>query len=335
MAGGVTVAVVGATGAAGQTTLKILEERKFPVRELRCFASERSVGKTVTFAGERIAVQRVEPAAFQGVEIAICSAGSSQSREYAPMIARAGAIVVDKSNAWRMDPGVPLIVPEVNPHAVRGHRGIIASPNCTTIVTIMPLKPLHDAARLRRVVATSYQAVSGAGVQGIEALREESLAWARGDVVPPKCFAHPIAFNLIPAIDSFAPDGYSGEEHKLVKEIRKILEVPDLLVSPTTVRVPVFTCHSVAVNVETEEKVSPARARDLFARFPGLRVLDDPAAHQYPTPLTVEGQDDCVVGRVREDLSHPRALNFWVVGDQLRKGAATNAVQIAELVLRT
>ena len=335
MATGITVAVVGATGAAGQTTLKILEERKFPVRELRCFASERSVGKTVTFAGERLPVRRVEPAAFKGVDIAICSAGSSQSREYAPMIAAAGAIVVDKSNAWRMDPAVPLVVPEVNPHAVRGHRGIIASPNCTTIVTIMPLKPLHDAARLRRVLATSYQAVSGAGVQGIAALREESLAWARGDVVAPKYFAHPIAFNLIPAIDKFADDGYSGEEHKLVNEVRKILELPDLLVSPTTVRVPVFTCHSVAVNVETEEKVSPARARDLFARFPGLRVLDDPAAHQYPTPLTVEGQDDCVVGRVREDLSHPRGLNFWVVGDQLRKGAATNAVQIAELVLRT
>jgi aspartate-semialdehyde dehydrogenase len=334
MATGVTVAVVGATGAAGQTTLRILEERKFPVRELRCFASERSVGRTVTFAGEAVPVQRVEAAAFKGVDIAICSAGSAQAREYAPMIARAGAIVVDKSNAWRMDPAVPLVVPEINPHAARRHQGILASPNCTTIVTVMPLKPLHDAGRLRRVVATSYQAVSGAGVKGIDDLREQTLAWARGDVVAPKHFAHPIAFNLIPAIDAFAADGYTGEEHKLIDETRKILELPDLLVAPTTVRVPVFTCHSVAVNAETEEKIPAQRARELFARFPGLRVWDEPAEHRYPMPITVEGQDDCFVGRVRDDLSHPRALNFWVVGDQLRKGAATNAVQIAELVLR-
>jgi aspartate-semialdehyde dehydrogenase len=335
MANGVTVAVVGATGAAGQMTLRILAERKFPVRELRCFASERSVGKTVTFAGDGVRVQRVEAAAFKGVDIAICSAGSTQAREYAPMIAKAGAVVIDKSNGWRMDPQVPLVVPEVNPHAIRAHHGIIASPNCTTIVVIMPLKPLHDAGRLRRVIATSYQAVSGAGVQGIDALREETLAWARGEAITPRHFAHQIAFNLIPAIDTFAGDGYSGEELKLVNETRKILELPDLAIAPTTVRVPVFTCHSVAVNVETETKITPARARDLFAAFPGLRVVDDPAAQQYPMPVTVEGQDDCVVGRVREDLSHPRGLSFWVVGDQLRKGAATNAVQIAELVLRS
>jgi aspartate-semialdehyde dehydrogenase len=335
MASGVIVAVVGATGAAGQTTLRILEERKFPVRELRCFASERSVGKTVTFAGEAVPIRRVEPAEFKGVEVAICSAGSAQSREYVPMIARAGAVVVDKSNAWRMDPTVPLVVPEINPHAVRQHRGIIASPNCTTIVTVMPLKPLHDAGRLRRVVATSYQAVSGAGVNGIEELRAQTLAWARGESVEPRHFAHPIAFNLIPAIDAFGADGYTGEELKLINEARKILELPDLLVAPTTVRVPVFTCHSIAVNAETEEKITADRARELFARFPGLRVWDDPAEQRYPMPVDVEGQDDCVVGRVRDDLSHPRALNFWVVGDQLRKGAATNAVQIAELVLRT
>jgi len=334
MAAGVTVAVVGATGAAGQTTLRILEERKFPVRELRCFASERSVGKTVTFAGEPVKVQRTEASAFKGVDVAICSVGTGQSREYAPMIAAAGAVVVDKSNAWRMDPAVPLVVPEINAHAVRRHRGIIASPNCTTIVTVMPLKPLHDAGRLRRVVATSYQAVSGAGVNGIEELREQTLAWARGESVAPRHFAHPIAFNLIPAIDTFADDGYTGEELKLVNETRKILELPDLLVAPTTVRVPVFTCHSVAVNAETEAKITAGRARELFARFPGLRVWDEPAEQRYPMPVIVEGQDDCFVGRVREDLSHPRALNFWVVGDQLRKGAATNAVQIAELVLR-
>jgi len=281
-----------------------------------------------------VPLRRVEASAFKGVDIAICSAGSAQSREYAPMIARAGAIVVDKSNAWRMDPAVPLVVPEINAHAARRHQGILASPNCTTIVTVMPLKPLHDAGRLRRVIATSYQAVSGAGVKGIEELREQTLAWARGEAVTPKHFAHPIAFNLIPAIDTFADDGYTGEELKLVNETRKILELPDLLISPTTVRVPVFTCHSVAINAETEEKITAARARELFARFPGLRVCDEPAEQRYPMPVTVEGQDDCFVGRVRDDLSHPRALNFWVVGDQLRKGAATNAVQIAELVLR-
>jgi aspartate-semialdehyde dehydrogenase len=333
MTSGVTVAVVGATGAAGPTTLRILEERKFPVRELRAFASERSVGKTVRFKGEAVRVQRIEAAAFKGVDIAICAAGTAQSKEYSPMIARAGAVVVDKSNAFRMDPAVPLVVPEINAHAVKHHRGIVASPNCTTIVTVMPLKPLHDAARLRRVVATSYQSVSGAGVNGIEDLRQQTLAWARGEAMVPRHFAHQIAFNLIPAIDAFRPDGYTGEEMKLVNETRKILEAPDLRIAPTTVRVPVFTCHSVAVNAETEVKVTADAARNLFTRFPGLKVWDDPAQQRYPMPVAVEGQDECWVGRVREDLSHPSALSFWVVGDQLRKGAATNAVQIAELLL--
>jgi len=333
MASGVTVAVVGATGAAGQTTLRILEERKFPVRELRAFASERSVGKSVAFRGEAIRVQKIEAAAFKGVDIAFCSAGSAQSKEYAPMIVQAGATVVDKSNAFRMDPNVPLVVPEINPHAARRHQGILACPNCTTIVTVMPLKPLHDAGRLRRVIATSYQAVSGAGVNGIAELREQTLAWARGETVQPRHFPHRIAFNLIPAIDAVGPNGYTGEEMKLVNETRKILEAPDILISPTTVRVPVFTCHSIAVTAETEEKITPARARDLFARFPGLRLWDDPVQNRYPMPTEVEGQDDCFVGRIREDLSSPTGLNFWVVGDQLRKGAATNAIQIAELLL--
>jgi aspartate-semialdehyde dehydrogenase len=333
MATGVKVAVIGATGAAGQTTLRILEERKFPVRELRCFASERSVGKTVTFGGEAVPVRRVEPSAFTGIEIAFCSAGSSQSREVAPMLVQAGAVVVDKSSAFRMDPEVPLVVPEINPEAAKRHRGILACPNCTTIVTVMPLKPLHDAGRLRRIIATSYQAVSGAGVRGIEDLREQTLAWARGEAIVPRFFPHQIAFNLIPHIDQFEADGYTGEERKLVNETRKILGAPDLAISPTTVRVPVFTCHSVAVNVETEERIGAERARALFERFPGLRLWDDPAQQRYPMPVTVEGQDDCYVGRIRDDLSHPNALNFWVVGDQLRKGAATNAVQIAELLL--
>ena len=335
MASGLRIAVVGATGAAGQTTLRILEERKFPVRELRAFASERSVGKTVTFRGEPVTIQRIEPAAFKGVDIAFCSAGSAQSKEYAPMIVKAGATVIDKSNAFRMDPNVPLVVPEINAHAARGHRGILSCPNCTTIVTVMPLKPLHDAGRLTRVIATSFQAVSGAGVNGIAELREQTLAWARGEAIVPKHFAHQIAFNLLPAIDRFGADGYTGEEMKLVNETRKILETPELRVMPTTVRVPVFTSHSISVTAETETKITAARARDLFAGFPGLKLWDDPAQHRYPMPIAVEGQDDCFVGRIREDLSSPNGVSFWVVGDQLRKGAATNAVQIAELLLQS
>ena len=334
MASGVVVAVVGVTGAVGQTTLKILEERKFPVRALRPFASARSAGKTVTFKGETIRVEAVGPDSFKGVDIALFSAGSAQSKEYAPFAVKAGAVAVDKSNAFRMDPHVPLVVPEINPHAVKGHRGILACPNCTTIVTVMPLKPLHEAGRLRRVVATSYQAVSGAGVNGVEELRSQTLAWARGEAIVPRFFQHQIAFNVIPHVDKFGDDGYTGEEIKLVNEIRKILELPDLPVSPTTVRVPVFTAHSVAVNAETEIKVSRERAREGFAGFPGLKLWDEPAENRYPMPVVVEGQDDCYVGRIREDLSRPNALNFWVVGDQLRKGAALNGIQIAELLIR-
>lgn len=334
MASGMVVAVVGVTGAVGQTTLKILEERKFPVRALRAFASPRSAGKTVTFKGETIKVEAVGPDSFKGVELALFSAGSAQSKEYAPHAVKAGAVVIDKSNAFRMEPHVPLVVPEINPHAVKGHQGILACPNCTTIVTVMPLKPLHDAGRLRRVIATSYQAVSGAGVNGVEELRSQTLAWARGEAITPRFFPHQIAFNLIPHIDKFSDNGYTGEEIKLVNEVRKILEVPDLPVSPTTVRVPVFTTHSVAVNAETERKVSRERAREVFSTFPGLRLWDEPAENRYPMPVVVEGQDDCYVGRIREDLSQDNTLNFWVVGDQLRKGAALNGIQIAELLIR-
>jgi aspartate-semialdehyde dehydrogenase len=334
MASGVTVAVVGVTGAVGQTTLKILEERKFPVKALRAFASERSVGKTVVFEGETIRVEKVGPEAFKGVDVAFFSAGSAQSREYAPKAVEAGAVVVDKSSAFRMDPAVPLVVPEINAHALRGHGGIVACPNCTTIVTVMPLKPLHDAGRLRRVIATSYQAVSGAGVNGVEELRSQTLQWARGEAITTKYFPQQIAFNVIPHIDKFLEGGYTGEELKLVNEVRKILEAPDLAISPTTVRVPVFTAHSVAVNAETEVAVGPDRARELFAAFPGLRLWDDPAQNRYPMPIAVEGQDDCYVGRIRQDLSLPNAINFWVVGDQLRKGAALTGVQIAELLIR-
>ena len=328
------VAVVGVTGAVGQTTLKILEERKFPVTDLRAFASERSVGTSVVFKGEKIRVEKVGPGAFAGVDVTLFSAGSAQSKEYAPQAVKAGAVVVDKSSAFRMDPTVPLVVPEINGHAVKSHRGIVACPNCTTIVTVMPLKPLHDAGRLRRVVATSFQAVSGAGVNGVAELREQTLAWARGETVTPKHFAHPIAFNVIPHVDKFDATGYTGEELKLVNEVRKILELPDLAVSPTTVRVPVFTAHSIAVNAETMDKVTVERAREAFAGFPGLKLWDEPRENRYPMPVIVEGQDDCFVGRIREDLSLANGLNFWVTGDQLRKGAALNGIQIAELLTR-
>ena len=334
MASGQAVAVVGVTGAVGQTTLKLLDERKFPVKALRVFASERSAGKTVTFKSETIRVEKAGPESFKGVDIALFSAGSAQSKELAPLAVKAGAVVIDKSSAFRMDPTVPLVVPEVNAHALAGHRGIVACPNCTTIVTVMPLKPLHDAGRLRRVIATSYQAVSGAGVNGVEELRSQTLAWARGEAMTPRYFAHRIAFNVIPHIDTFDDRGYSGEEMKLVHEVRKILGAPELAISPTTVRVPVFTAHSVAVNAETEVALGPERARELFAGFPGLTLWDEPAQNRYPMPVTVEGQDDCFVGRIRQDLTSPNAINFWVVGDQLRKGAALNGIQIAELLIR-
>ncbi len=332
MASGQRIAVVGATGAVGQTTLKILEQRKFPIRELRAYASERSAGKTVTFAGEPITVRRLDAGSFKGIDIALFSAGSAQSREFAPIAVKAGAIVVDKSSAFRMDPDVPLVVPEINAGAARNHKGIVACPNCTTIVTVMPLKPIHDLGHLRRVVATSFQAVSGAGVNGVAELRDQTIAWSRGEPIKSKFFPHQIAFNLIPA-GNFVEGGYTDEEIKLVNEIRKILEQPELLISPTTVRVPVFTAHSISINAETETKISAADAREAFAHFPGIRLFDDPAHNRYPMPIAVEGQDDCFVGRIREDLSCPNALNFWVAGDQLRKGAALNGIQIAELLI--
>jgi aspartate-semialdehyde dehydrogenase len=231
-----------------------------------------------------------------------------------------------------MDPDVPLVVPEINGAAARRHKGIVAVPNCTTIVTVMPLKPLHDLGRLKRVVATSFQAVSGAGVNGVAELREQTMAWSKGEALKAKFFQHQIAFNLIPA-GKFVEGGYTDEEIKLVNETRKILDTPELAISATTVRVPVFTTHSISVNAETETKIAVGDAREAFAHFPGIRLFDDPAQNRYPMPILVEGQDDCFVGRIREDLSCPNALNFWVVGDQLRKGAALNGIQIAELLI--
>jgi len=331
---GYTVAVVGATGAVGETILRILDERKFPVSRLRLFASERSAGRRLRFQEEEVPVEPLAADAFRGIDFALFSAGASRSREFAPAAARAGAVVIDNSSAFRMDPEVPLVVPEINPEAAFRHQGIIANPNCTAIVMLMPLKPLHDHARVKRVVATSYQAVSGAGAKAIEELRRQVTAWVQGEALPVEVFPHQIAFNVLPQVGTFLENGYTGEEMKLINETRKILGDETIQVSPTAVRVPVFRAHAVAVNVETERPVSVATARELFAAFPGLRVLDDPSRLEYPMPLTAAGTDDCYVGRIRQDLSRENTLNFWAVGDQLRKGAALNAVQIAELLIR-
>jgi aspartate-semialdehyde dehydrogenase len=257
---------------------------------------------------------------FKGIDIAFFSAGADQSREFAPIAVRAGAVVIDKSSAFRMNPQVPLVVPEINGAVLPRHNGIVACPNCTTIVTVMPLKPLHDLGKLRRVVATSFQAVSGAGVNGIAELRNQTLAWTRGESLAPQYFQHQIAFNVIPHIEKFGEGGYTGEEIKLINEIRKILEAPELLISPTTVRVPVFTAHSISINAETEKRVTAAEARDAFDGFPGLKVMDDPAQNRYPMPILAEARDECFVGRIREDLSWPNAINFWVVGDSVGQG---------------
>jgi len=332
---GYVVAVAGATGAVGEVMVQVLEERKFPVRRVKPLASERSVGKILKFQGEEIKVEQLTSSAFQGVDIALFSAGASRSKEFAPAAWKSGAVVVDNSSAFRMEPDVPLVVPEINPHAIAQYtnRGIIANPNCTTIVTLMALAPLHRYSRIKRVVASSYQAVSGAGAKALEELKRQVRAWANGEPLPVEVFPYQIAFNILPHIDAFQDNGYTKEEMKLVNETRKILEDDTIRVSPTMVRVPVFTAHSVSVHVETERKISVAKARELFAAFPGLQLLDDPANRKYPMPLFAAGQDDCFVGRIREDLAVENGLNLWVVGDQLRKGAALNAVQIAEVLI--
>ena len=332
---GYVVAVAGATGAVGEVMLQVLEERKFPVRRIKLLASERSVGKRLAFRGETVKVELLTAEAFAGVDVALFSAGASRSKEFAPAAWRSGTVVVDNSSAFRMDPEVPLVVPEINPHAIAQYakKGIIANPNCTTIVTLMALAPLYRYSRIRRVVASSYQAVSGAGAKALEEFKQQVRAWVKGEPIPVAVFAYQIAFNVIPHIDVFQENGYTKEEMKLVHETRKILEDDRILISPTTVRVPVFTAHSVSVHVETEAKITPAKARELCAAFPGLQVQDDPANKQYPMPLFAAGKDDCYVGRIREDLAVENGLNLWVCGDQLRKGAALNAVQIAERLI--
>jgi aspartate-semialdehyde dehydrogenase len=328
------VAVAGATGAVGQTMIRVLEERNFPVGEIRFLASERSEGKELSFKEEKVRVQKLDHDSFDGIDIAIFSAGGDRSLIFAPSAASAGAVVVDNSNAWRMDPEVPLVVPEVNPHAVSGYKakGIIANPNCSTIQMVVALKPLYDYARIKRIVVSTYQAVSGSGQKAIVELEDQVKSWSEGRTAEVRVYPHQIAFNCLPHIDVFLDNGYTREEMKMVNETRKILEDPELQVSATAVRVPVFYSHSEAVNVEFERKISSSKARELLSMAPGIKVVDDLSRNVYPLALDAEGQDLTLVGRIREDISQANGLVLWVVADNIRKGAATNAVQIAELL---
>jgi len=323
---------LGATGAVGRAMLATLEERDFPVGKLTLLASPRSAGTTLTFKGEEHPVKAVEPEAFQGVDVALFSPGGAVSRQYARPAVDRGAVVIDNSSAFRMEADVPLVVPEVNPQAVRRHKGIIANPNCSTIQMVVALKPIHDVARIRRIVVATYQSVSGAGNKAMEELKAQTLAVLKGEEVNPVHFPHRIAFNAIPHIDDFLDNGYTKEEMKMVHETRKIMGDDTILVSPTTVRIPVLVGHSEVINIETERPIDPQGARAIWEKAPGVRVVDDPSQNLYPLPVMAADQDLVLIGRIRQDISLTNGLNFWVVADNLRKGAATNTVQIAELL---
>ncbi|MEI2796673.1 aspartate-semialdehyde dehydrogenase [Pseudoxanthomonas sp. F11] len=329
-----TVAIVGATGAVGETMLSILAERDFPVGKLVLLASARSAGTQVDFKGQKVDVLDLETFDPAGVDIALFSAGGGVSKEYAPKFAAAGAVVIDNSSTFRYDADVPLVVSEVNPHAAKNRpRGIIANPNCSTMQLMPVLAPIHREYGIERINVATYQSVSGAGRSGLEELGRQTAQLLAFQDIEPKKFQAQIAFNLIPHIDEFLPNGYTKEEMKLVWETRKILEDDSIQVNPTAVRVPVFYGHSEAVNIETKKKISPEQARELLRAAPGVEVVDEHKAGGYPTPVThASGRDPVFVGRIREDFSHPRGLNLWVVADNIRKGAALNAVQLAELV---
>ena len=334
MGRGYNVAVVGATGAVGEEMLKILNQRDFPIRNICALASERSEGKTLKFGSEELKVEKLIPSSFKEIEIALFSAGTSISREFSPIAARAGAVVVDNSAAFRMDPNTPLIVPEVNPHAAKNHKGIIANPNCSTIQMVVAIYPIHKVSRIRRIIVSTYQAVSGTGREAIEELRNQAYQWARGDEITREVYPYQIAFNLLPHIGEFLPNGYTSEEMKMLNETRKIMEDDRIRVTATCVRVPVFGAHSEAVTIETERRVSVEEAREILSRSPGVIVQDDPQNNIYPLPLEAEGKGEVFVGRIREDESAERSLNLWIVSDSLRKGAALNTIQIAELLIR-
>lgn len=329
-----SIAIVGATGAVGQLIRTMLEQREFPHQRITFLASARSAGSTIEFAGEKHTVQELKPEAFEGIDLAIGSTPDPVAKDFVPWAVERGCVVVDESGYWRMDPKVPLVIPEVNPEAVEDHQGVIASPNCSTTQMVVALKPLHDAGRVRRVIVSTYQATSGAGVGGQRDLINGSRAALENKEHKYETFAHPIAFNLIPQIGSHKQAGYTSEEMKMVYETHKILGDDTIRVCPTCVRVPVSNCHSESILVETEKKITVDEARELFSSFPGIKVIDDVAKGQYPKPSDCDGDDAVFIGRIREDLSCDHGLTFWCVSDNLRKGAATNAVQIAELLVK-
>ena len=329
-----SLAIVGATGAVGQIVRDLLEERQFPIEKIRFLASARSAGKKLPFRGGEITVEEMTPDVFTDIDLCIGSTPDDTARDFVPWAVERGTVVVDESGAWRMDPKVPLIVPEVNPQAIDSHQGIIASPNCSTTQMVVAMKPLHEAGKIRRVVVSTYQATSGAGVAGQRDLEEGTRALMDNKPFKYEAFSHPIAQNLIPQIGSPKHEGYTSEEMKMVWETHKIFGDDSIQVCPTCVRVPVTNCHSESILVETEKKITAAEARELFEAADGITVVDDLAAGGYPMPNDCDGKDDVFVGRIREDISSPNGIAFWCVSDNLRKGAATNAVQIAELLVR-
>jgi aspartate-semialdehyde dehydrogenase len=329
------VAVVGATGAVGNEMIETLEQRKFPVNQLKLLASERSSGIKLEYRGQEIPVEILDENSFAGVDIGLFSAGGSVSEKFAPIAGRAGCVVIDNTSAFRMDPDVPLVVPEVNAHAIARYpkKNIIANPNCSTIQMVVALKPIHDAVRIKRVVVSTYQAVSGTGKKAIKELEAQVVALLNNKEIEKKVYPHQIAFNCLPHIDVFFDNGYTKEEMKMVNETKKILEDDSIRVTATTVRVPVFYGHSEAVNIETEKKISAAEVRELLSTAPGIKVVDDPKKCEYPLAIYAAGRDETFVGRIREDESIPNGINMWVVADNIRKGAALNAVQIAEILI--
>ena len=331
-----SVAVAGATGAVGVEMVKVLEQRNFPVGALKLLASSRSVGKTIKFRGADIAVEELRHDSFQGVDIALFSAGASISREFRQSVVDAGAVMIDNSSAFRMEKDVPLVVPEVNPGDVAAHHGVIANPNCSTIITLVAVAPLHRAFGLKRMVASTYQAASGAGAKGMDELLVQTRQVLDEQPIAPSTFAHRIAFNLIPHIDVFQDNGYTKEELKMLNERRKMLHAEDLMVTCTCVRVPVVRAHSVSLNLEFAVPATPAMAREALASAPGVKLVDDPAAKRYPMPVDASGQGDVLVGRIRQDISRNdgRGLDLFISGDQVLKGAALNAVQIAEILVQ-
>jgi aspartate-semialdehyde dehydrogenase len=331
----VRVAIVGSTGAVGSTMLGVMRERGFPADEVVPFASERSAGRTIDFGDVSLTVQALNDQSIQGFDLALFSAGSGVSEEWAPRFAAAGAVVVDNSSYWRMYDDVPLVVSEVNPDALASHRGIVANPNCTTMQTVVALKPILDAAGIERLVMSSYQAVSGTGQKAVDELHQQAQAVVEAHELPaPSVYPHQIAFNVVPQVESFKDgDDYTTEERKCMRETCKIFGRDDIGVSATCARVPVYTGHSVSANVQTRTPLSPEQAREVLAAAPGVTVVDDPSNGLYPLAIDAAGQDDVLVGRIRRDPSHERCLNLWIVGDNLRKGAALNAVQVAELLV--